>query len=59
MAADIRSAGSQAAAFVVDLAVERQVEALVAQAIAQFGRLDVLHNNAALTDSEFLSGTQP
>jgi NAD(P)-dependent dehydrogenase (short-subunit alcohol dehydrogenase family) len=55
VAADIRSAGSQAAAYVVDLAVESEVKALVAAAVSQFGRLDVLHNNAALTDSEFLS----
>src|SRR5271154_6706534 len=55
IAAEIRSAGAQAASFAVDLAVESQVAALVAEAVSQFGRLDVLHNNAALTDSEFLS----
>jgi NAD(P)-dependent dehydrogenase (short-subunit alcohol dehydrogenase family) len=55
VAADIRSAGGQAASFAVDLAVESQVVALVAEAVSLYGRLDVLHNNAALTDSEFLS----
>jgi NAD(P)-dependent dehydrogenase (short-subunit alcohol dehydrogenase family) len=54
VAAEIRAAGSQAAAYVVDLAVESQVAALVAEAVSQFGRLDILHNNAALTDSAFL-----
>jgi NAD(P)-dependent dehydrogenase (short-subunit alcohol dehydrogenase family) len=55
VAAEIRSAGGQAAASAVDLAAESQVAALVAEAVSQFGRLDVLHNNAALTDSDFLA----
>jgi NAD(P)-dependent dehydrogenase (short-subunit alcohol dehydrogenase family) len=55
VAAGIRSAGSEAAAHVVDLAVESEVVGLIAEAVSRFGRLDVLHNNAALTDSDFLS----
>ncbi|WP_267381438.1 MULTISPECIES: SDR family oxidoreductase [unclassified Sphingomonas] len=31
----------------VDLSSERSVEAMVDQAVARFGRLDILHNNAA------------
>ena len=31
------------------------VAAAIGSAVAQFGRLDVLHNNAALTDSDFLT----
>ena len=38
-----------------DLSEEREVEAVVATVVQRFGRLDVLHNNAALTDSDFLS----
>jgi NAD(P)-dependent dehydrogenase (short-subunit alcohol dehydrogenase family) len=55
VAAGIRDAGGIAASFRADLSDERQVEASVADAVAHFGRLDVLHNNAALTDSDFLS----
>ncbi len=38
-----------------DLSVAAQAEAAVGAAAAAFGRLDVLHNNAALTDSEALT----
>ncbi|HWF17256.1 MAG TPA: SDR family oxidoreductase [Acidimicrobiales bacterium] len=51
----IRSAGGQAATFRADLSEEQEVVAAVAAARDGFGRLDVLHNNAALTDSDFLS----
>ncbi len=34
---------------------EQDVEAVIAEVTKRFGRLDVLHNNAALTDSDFLS----
>jgi NAD(P)-dependent dehydrogenase (short-subunit alcohol dehydrogenase family) len=37
-----------------DLSEEDAAVATVAMAMSNFGRLDVLHNNAALTDSEFL-----
>ncbi len=55
VAEGIAAAGGQAAAFRADLAEEQEVVAAVAAAKVQFGRLDVLHNNAALTDSDFLS----
>lgn len=51
----IRAAGHTAASFRADLSEEHEVEAVVAEATNRFGRLDVLHNNAALTDSDFLS----
>jgi NAD(P)-dependent dehydrogenase (short-subunit alcohol dehydrogenase family) len=54
VAAGIREAGGRAASFQADLSVEDQVVAAVDAATSQFGRLDVLHNNAALTDSDFL-----
>jgi NAD(P)-dependent dehydrogenase (short-subunit alcohol dehydrogenase family) len=51
---DIESTGGRAQAFRADLSEEAEVMATIAEAVARFGRLDVLHNNAALTDSEFL-----
>ena len=51
----ITGAGGEAAAFRADLSDEGQATAAVEAAASQFGRLDVLHNNAALTDSDFLS----
>lgn len=38
-----------------DLAEEAEVVATVEATVARYGRLDVLHNNAALTESDFLS----
>ena len=51
----IVDAGGRAEAFRADLSDEAQVMATIAAAMTSFGRLDVLHNNAALTDSEFLT----
>ncbi|MCY1673049.1 glucose 1-dehydrogenase [Novosphingobium sp. SL115] len=45
----IRSAGGKAHAVRTDVADEAQVEALVAQTVATFGRLDCAVNNAAIT----------
>ena len=50
----IESSGGVAMALSTDLSDEDQVAAMVASTIDRFGRLDVLHNNAALTDSDFL-----
>jgi NAD(P)-dependent dehydrogenase (short-subunit alcohol dehydrogenase family) len=38
-----------------DLSEETEVVAAVAAVVARYGRLDVLHNNAAMTESDFLS----
>jgi NAD(P)-dependent dehydrogenase (short-subunit alcohol dehydrogenase family) len=51
----IEAAGGTAIAFGADLSEESEVVSAVASAVTHFGRLDVLHNNAALTDSDFLS----
>ena len=48
----IVSAGGKALAVPVDLAVEEQVEALVATTVETYGDLHILHNNAALTDPD-------
>ncbi len=55
VAHEIESEGGNAIAVEADLSEERQVIAAIAAATSRFGRLDVLHNNAALTESEFLS----
>ncbi len=48
-AATIREAGGQALTQSLDVAEQAAVEAFIANAHAQFGRLDILVNNAALT----------
>jgi NAD(P)-dependent dehydrogenase (short-subunit alcohol dehydrogenase family) len=55
VAADINAAGGAAFAIHADLSDEASVQAAVAEIASRSGRIDVLHNNAALTDSDFLS----
>jgi NAD(P)-dependent dehydrogenase (short-subunit alcohol dehydrogenase family) len=55
VARGIRDAGEVAESFRADLSEEQDVEAVMVEVVKRFGRLDVLHNNAALTDSDFLS----
>jgi NAD(P)-dependent dehydrogenase (short-subunit alcohol dehydrogenase family) len=54
VATAIRDSGGVALAWRADLSEEAQVAGLLDTATSRFGRLDVLHNNAALTDSDFL-----
>src|SRR5580692_5094212 len=51
----ITEAGDRAVAFEADLSDEDQVVTTIAAATSHFGGLHVLHNNAALTDSDFLT----
>jgi NAD(P)-dependent dehydrogenase (short-subunit alcohol dehydrogenase family) len=51
----IQAAGGSAVGVRADLSEEADVASAVESTVAHFGRLDVLHNNAALTDSDFLS----
>jgi len=46
--AEISAAGGAARAYALDVTDKRQVEAVVAAAVADFGRIDVLVNNAGL-----------
>lgn len=55
VAAEIVSRGGEAIALAADLAEENAVRKMIAGAVAHFGRLDILHNNAALTDPETLA----
>lgn len=47
VAAQIEAAGGEALAIKADVRSERDIEAMVAAVKARFGRIDVLHNNAA------------
>jgi NAD(P)-dependent dehydrogenase (short-subunit alcohol dehydrogenase family) len=51
----IQASGGAAIGVTADLSDESAVAAAVTSVVSHFGRLDVLHNNAALTDSDFLS----
>ena len=55
VARTIEEDGDHATAVQADLSDEAQVIATIDAAVSRYSRLDVLHNNAALTDSEFLS----
>jgi NAD(P)-dependent dehydrogenase (short-subunit alcohol dehydrogenase family) len=51
----ISATGGAAFSVEADLAEEADVAAAVKAAVTRYGHLDVLHNNAAMTDSDFLS----
>ena len=59
VAAEIVAAGGVALAVGVDLSEEEGVVLAIRRVVDRFGRLDVLHNNAALTDSGFLDRDTP
>src|SRR6476659_4989983 len=48
-AAGIRDSGGDAIAVAADISNETAVESLVEQTLTAYGRIDVLHNNAAAT----------
>jgi len=52
VADEIGAAGGTAMAHVVDLGDEASIAAMVAATMARFGRIDVLHNNAANTGAQ-------
>lgn len=54
-AAAIREKGGVAAAIACDIGQEEDIKRAVAHTVAQFGRLDILHNNAALASTELLA----
>lgn len=55
VAAQIVAAGGDARPFSADIADEHQVRAMVAFAVESYGRIDVLHNNAAMTGPEIIT----
>jgi 3-oxoacyl-[acyl-carrier protein] reductase len=48
VAREIRERGAKALAILADVASKDQVEAMMARALAEFGRIDILINNAAI-----------
>jgi NAD(P)-dependent dehydrogenase (short-subunit alcohol dehydrogenase family) len=44
---EIEAAGGQGVALQVDVTVESEIQAMAAQVVSRYGRIDVLHNNAA------------
>jgi NAD(P)-dependent dehydrogenase (short-subunit alcohol dehydrogenase family) len=54
VATDIARGGGRALAVSVDVADDEQVEAMVRRTIEAFGRVDVLHNNAAALGDDVL-----
>ena len=59
VAAEVVAGGGDAIAIAVDLSDEPSVVGAVRRVVDHFGRLDILHNNAALTDSAFLDRDTP
>ena len=57
-AAMVRSYGPRASAWTADITNEEQIEALFARAVQEYGRLDVLVNNAGYTDRSGLRHDQ-
>ncbi len=55
LAESLRSAGHDVAAIAVELADEASIVALVDATVARYDAIDILDNNAALTDSAVLS----
>jgi NAD(P)-dependent dehydrogenase (short-subunit alcohol dehydrogenase family) len=52
VAAAIRDAGGEAAAFVADMASEADIAGVVATVVERWGRIDILINNAAISDNK-------
>ena len=55
VAAEIKASGGKAIFVETDVSREAEVASMIASTVNEFGRLDILHNNAALTESDFLS----
>ena len=51
---EITAAGGKATAFVVDVADEEQVKTAVKAAVAQFGKIEILVNNAGITRDQLV-----
>jgi NAD(P)-dependent dehydrogenase (short-subunit alcohol dehydrogenase family) len=55
VADEIKAMGGAACMIQMDLAHEASIEVAIEEVTQRYGRIDVLHNNAALTDSDSLS----
>ena len=54
VAAEIQRSGGDAQAFVADISREADIEQLVKDVAGRFGRIDILVNNAAITDNKHI-----
>ena len=54
VAADIRKAGGEAMGFVADVASEADIVRLVGEVVAKWGQIDILINNAAISDNKHI-----
>src|SRR6202162_875035 len=54
LVAQITAAGGKASAFVMDVAEEEQVKRGIKSALAQFGKIDILINNAGITRDQLV-----
>jgi NAD(P)-dependent dehydrogenase (short-subunit alcohol dehydrogenase family) len=52
VASEIKAAGGEARPFIADVSQEAQIEALVKEVTAAFGRIDILINNVAISDNK-------
>src|SRR4051812_460979 len=52
VAGDVKAKGGQAIAVVANIASESDVDNLVKSAVGAFGRIDILINNAAISDNK-------
>ncbi len=56
---ELRQAGITVLALTADVSVERDVQQLIEQTVARFGRLDILINNAGISMRSMLVDTDP
>lgn len=56
---ELRQAGITVLALTADVSVERDVQQLIEQTVARFGRLDILINNAGISMRSMLIDTDP
>src|ERR1700679_649224 len=54
LVSEITAAGGKAAAFALDVSNEEQVKAAIKAAIAHFGKIDILINNAGITRAQLV-----
>src|SRR6202034_40703 len=54
LVSEITAAGGKAAAFALDVSDEEQVKAAIKSALAHFGKIDVLVNNAGITRDQLV-----
>lgn len=55
VAAEIHAAGGRAVAIKADVADAERNKAMIDAAIAEFGRIDILHNNAMMTAQDYVA----